>query len=87
MYLNLYLISLLITAGAKKHTFISAFIVDMKSKGVNIGKKEDKLGIRGSSTGTVTFEDCAVPKGQLLGKVGMGFKVAMTTLDSGRIGK
>ena len=57
------------TVGAKKHTFISAFIVDMKAKGVSVGKKEDKLGIRGSSTGTVTFEDCVVPASALLGKV------------------
>lgn len=69
-----------------KHKGISAFIVDMKSPGVSLGKKEDKLGIRGSSTATVTFEDCKVPKDQLLGKPGEGFKVAMTTLDGGRIG-
>jgi len=69
-----------------KHKGISAFIVDMKSPGVSLGKKEDKLGIRGSSTATITFEDCKVPKDQLLGKPGEGFKVAMTTLDGGRIG-
>lgn len=69
-----------------KHRGISAFIVDMKAPGVSIGKKEDKLGIRGSSTGTVTFEDCKVPKNQLLGQLGYGFKIAMGTLDGGRIG-
>merc|ERR1711968_276946 len=69
-----------------KHRGISAFIVDMKSAGVSLGKKEEKLGIRGSSTATVTFEECKVPKSQLLGKPGEGFKVAMTTLDGGRIG-
>lgn len=69
-----------------KHRGISAFIVDMKSHGIVLGKKEDKLGIRGSSTGTVTFEDCKVPKSQLLGKQGEGFKIAMSTLDAGRIG-
>jgi butyryl-CoA dehydrogenase len=69
-----------------KHKGISAFIVDMKSPGISLGKKEDKLGIRGSSTATITFEDCKVPKDQLLGKPGEGFKVAMTTLDGGRIG-
>ena len=69
-----------------KHRGISAFIVDMKASGVSVGKKEDKLGIRGSSTGTVTFEDCKVPKNQLLGPLGHGFKIAMGTLDGGRIG-
>ena len=54
--------------------------------GVSLGKKEDKLGIRGSSTCTVTFEDCKVPTNQLLGKAGEGFKIAMNTLDGGRIG-
>lgn len=74
------------TDKALKHKGISAFVVDMKSPGITLGKKEDKLGIRGSSTATVTFEDCKVPKNQLLGKPGEGFKVAMTTLDGGRIG-
>ncbi len=54
--------------------------------GLSIGKKEDKLGIRASSTGTVTFEECAIPKGNLLGELGSGFKIAMKTLDGGRIG-
>lgn len=65
---------------------ISAFIVDMHAEGVSLGKKEDKLGIRGSSTATVTFEDAKVPKDCLLGELGGGFKIAMTTLDGGRIG-
>jgi butyryl-CoA dehydrogenase len=69
-----------------KHKGISAFIVDMKSEGISVGKKEDKLGIRASSTGTVTFEDCKVPKSQMLGPAGSGFKIAMWTLDGGRIG-
>jgi butyryl-CoA dehydrogenase len=68
------------------HKGISAFIVDMYSEGINIGKKEDKLGIRGSSTGTVTFENVQIPKDQILGSLGDGFKIAMSTLDSGRIG-
>ena len=54
--------------------------------GVSLGKKEDKLGIRASSTSNVIFEDCAIPKENLLGSPGMGFKIAMMTLDSGRIG-
>jgi butyryl-CoA dehydrogenase len=69
-----------------KHRGISAFVVDMKGPGVSLGKKEDKLGIRASSTGTVTFEDAVVPKGNLLGPLGSGFKIAMATLDGGRIG-
>lgn len=69
-----------------KHKGISAFVVDMKAPGISLGKPEDKLGIRGSSTCTVTFEDCKVPANQLLGKLGEGFKIAMTTLDAGRIG-
>lgn len=69
-----------------KHRGISAFVVDMSTPGITLGKKEDKLGIRGSSTATVTFEDCRVPEGALLGPTGGGFKVAMSTLDGGRIG-
>lgn len=69
-----------------KHKGISAFIVDMKTPGLTLGKKEDKLGIRGSSTATVSFEDCKIPKGNLLGQKGQGFKIAMSTLDGGRIG-
>ena len=69
-----------------KHKGISAFIVDMHGQGVSVGKKEDKLGIRASSTGTVTFEDARIPVSQLLGVEGAGFKIAMQTLDSGRIG-
>lgn len=69
-----------------KHKGISAFIVDMHAPGLTLGKKEDKLGIRGSSTSTVTFEDYKCPKDQMLGAPGKGFTVAMTTLDGGRIG-
>lgn len=74
------------TNKALKHKGISCFIVDMKTPGITLGKKEDKLGIRGSSTGTVTFEDVKVPKENLLGAPGKGFTIAMTTLDGGRIG-
>jgi butyryl-CoA dehydrogenase len=65
---------------------ISAFIVEKEFPGFSIGKKEDKMGIRGSSTCELVFENCIVPKDNLLGKVGEGFKVAMKTLDGGRIG-
>ena len=53
---------------------------------MSLGKKEDKLGIRASSTSNVIMEDCVIPKENLLGKPGMGFKIAMETLDGGRIG-
>jgi butyryl-CoA dehydrogenase len=65
---------------------ISAFIVEKSFKGFSIGKKEDKLGIRGSSTTELVFEDCVVPKENLLSKEGKGFGIAMGTLDGGRIG-
>jgi butyryl-CoA dehydrogenase len=67
-----------------KHKGISCFIVDMKLPGVHVNKKEDKLGIRASSTATVTFENCRIPKSSLLGNAGAGFGIAMSTLDSGR---
>jgi butyryl-CoA dehydrogenase len=69
-----------------KHKGISAFIVPRETPGFSVGKKEDKLGIRASSTGNLIFEDCKVPKDMLLGEPGEGFKIAMSTLDGGRIG-
>ena len=65
---------------------ISAFIVEKGMPGFKIGSHEKKMGIRGSSTCELIFEDCIVPKENLLGELGKGFKVAMTTLDGGRIG-
>jgi butyryl-CoA dehydrogenase len=65
---------------------ISAFIIEKSFPGFKIGAHEKKMGIRGSSTCELIFEDCVVPKENLLGKLGSGFKVAMTTLDGGRIG-
>lgn len=65
---------------------ISAFIVEKGFAGFRIGAHEKKMGIRGSSTCELVFEDCHVPKENLLGEVGKGFKVAMMTLDGGRIG-
>jgi len=74
------------TDKSAKHKGISAFLVPKPTKGLELGKKEDKLGIRASSTCYLIFEDCEIPKENLLGKPGMGFKIAMMTLDAGRIG-
>ena len=65
---------------------ISAFIVEKGMPGFSIGKHENKMGIRASSTCELIFEDCIVPKENLVGEIGKGFKYAMMTLDGGRIG-
>ena len=65
---------------------ISAFIVEKGMPGFQVGKKELKMGIRGSATCELIFEDCIVPKENLLGRIGDGFRIAMKTLDGGRIG-
>jgi butyryl-CoA dehydrogenase len=69
-----------------KHKSISAFIVEKGTPGFTFGKKEKKLGIRSSSTYELVFEDCRVPKENLLGKEGNGFKIGMMILDGGRNG-
>lgn len=69
-----------------KHKGISAFVVPAPTEGLSLGKKEDKLGIRASSTSNVIFEDCLISQDNMLGEAGMGFKIAMKTLDNGRIG-
>ena len=75
------------TDKSKKHKGIVALIVDMdNTPGFRRGKLEDKLGIRGSSTAELIFEDAKIPKKNQLGEVGEGFKVALSTLDGGRIG-
>lgn len=71
---------------AKKHHGISAFIVEKGTPGFSFGKKEQKMGIRSSPTLELVFENCRIPAENLLGKEGEGFKVAMKTLDGGRIG-
>ena len=65
---------------------ISAFIVERNFPGFSVGKHEKKMGIRGSSTCELIMEDCIVPKENLLGQLNKGFKIAMKTLDGGRIG-
>src|SRR3954447_5671407 len=65
---------------------ITAFLVERGCEGFTVGKKEDKLGIRASSTCELLFEDCRVPRANVLGEVGKGYKVAIETLNEGRIG-
>ena len=65
---------------------VTAFIVEKGAHGFTVGRKEDKLGIRASSTCELIFDDCAVPAAQLLGTPGQGYKIAMETLNEGRIG-
>ncbi len=65
---------------------ITAFLVERGFPGFTVGKKEDKLGIRASSTCELLFEDCRVPRANVLGEVGKGYKVAIETLNEGRIG-
>ena len=70
----------------RKMKEISAFIVEKGTPGFSFGTKEKKMGIRGSATYELIFEDCRIPKENLLGKQGKGFGIAMHTLDGGRIG-
>ena len=71
---------------AAGHRGITAFLVERGTAGFTIGKKEDKLGIRASSTCELIFEDCTVARDSVLGEVGKGYKVAIETLNEGRIG-
>ena len=71
---------------AEKHRGISAFIVEKGAPGFSFGKKEAKMGIRSSPTMELVFAGCRIPEENLLGKEGEGFKIAMKTLDGGRIG-
>ena len=70
----------------RKQKLCSAFIVERTDPGFKVGKPEDKMGIRGSSTCELIMEDCTIPKDRLLGVRGKGFQLAMATLDGGRIG-
>ncbi|MDI7269775.1 MAG: acyl-CoA dehydrogenase family protein [Myxococcota bacterium] len=72
--------------GGEGASGISAFLVEPGTPGFSVGRHEDKLGLRGSSTVTLHFEDCAVPASALLGQENRGFRIAMTALDGGRLG-
>jgi butyryl-CoA dehydrogenase len=74
------------TDSTKRNKGVSAYIVDMRTTGITVGKLEDKLGIKATSTAQIYFEDCSVPASNMLGEEGDGFKIAMHTLDGGRIG-
>jgi butyryl-CoA dehydrogenase len=75
-----------VTDPAKGKKGISAFLVETDSPGFIVGKLEDKLGLRSSDTASLLFEDCRVPLENLLGREGEGFRIALATLDGGRIG-
>jgi butyryl-CoA dehydrogenase len=74
------------TGQDKSNRGLSGFIVEKDTPGFTIGRKEEKMGLRASSTVELLFQDCRIPKKNLLGKEGIGFKIAMVALDSGRIG-
>ena len=74
------------TSREKKHRGISAFVVEKGTPGFSVGKEEEKMGLCASDTVELIFEDCRVPKENLLGKEGDGFVIAMASLDGGRIG-
>lgn len=83
-YADIYFVSA-VTDRSKGSRGISAFLVEKGTPGFTFGKKEEKMGIRGSATYELIFEDCKIPKENLLGEEGKGFKTALTTLDGGRI--
>ena len=78
-------VAMAVTDKAAGHHGISAFIVEKGTPGFTAGKKENKLGLRASDTSTVIFDDCRIPKDNLLGELGHGFIDALTVLDGGRI--
>lgn len=84
-YADVYVVTAM-TDSSKGTKGISAFIVDKNSPGFSVGEKEHKMGIKASSTTPLYFSNCRIPQENLLGKTGEGFKIAMQTLDGGRIG-
>ncbi len=88
-YANVFIviaITGIIEKRGRKTKELSAFIVERTDPGFSVGKHEKKMGIRGSSTCELIFEDCVIPADRMLGKQGKGFNEAMATLDGGRIG-
>ena len=81
-----YVILIALTDPARKTKGMSAIIVDRGTKGFSVGKTEDKMGLRAAPVSELIFDDCRVPRTQLLGKEGRGFMIAMAGLDGGRIG-
>ena len=84
-YASVYIV-IAVTGKTPKGVEMTAFVVESGMPGFSVGKKEKKMGIRGSSTCELVFENVVVPKANVLGKRGDGFKIAMKTLDGGRIG-
>ena len=85
-YANTFVVIAMTDKKKSTHGGISAFIVEKTDPGFSIGKTEDKMGIHASSTTELIFQNCRIPKDRLLGEVGQGFKIALSTLDGGRIG-
>ncbi len=85
IYAHVYVIFAM-TDKSQGNKGITAFIIEKGTPGFSIGKKEKKMGIRGSATTELIFEDCRIPKENMLGQIGKGFGIAMKTLDGGRIG-
>ncbi len=81
-----YVILIALTDPEKKTKGMSAIIVDRGTAGFTVGKEEDKMGLRAAAVSELIFEDCRVPRTQLLGQEGKGFSIAMAGLDGGRIG-
>jgi alkylation response protein AidB-like acyl-CoA dehydrogenase len=75
-----------VTDRGKRHSGVTAFLVEKDTPGFSVGQAEEKMGLRASDTVQLIFEDCRVPDENILGGEGMGFRIAMTALDSGRIG-
>lgn len=84
-YADVYIVTAM-TDASKGTKGISAFIVEKDAPGFSVGEKEHKMGIKASSTTPLYFSNCRIPKDAILGEPGQGFKVAMQTLDGGRIG-